>query len=204
MGEPVHGGAALQPSRNLEVVRQSANCFGLCNTRAFLEGAVTAADTTAAAAAEKSAASEAAKEVLAATRHAALVEARDGIVLTFAALKTEADATLAVIAKISMTRLAAIIRLLSGDAENVTSKTQEGKRVALKASDLQQMAVPYVKRWIRDGRPTMPVNFGALEPNQGGTSGGAPPRANPRNRNATERPRRTRLARLVLERTLHW
>jgi len=168
-----YGKAAPAPGDETSGRRQSANCFGLCNTRAFLEGAVKAADATVAAAAEKSAASEAAQEVLAAARQAALVEARDGMVLTFAALKTEADVTLAVVAKIPMTRLAALIRLLSGDAENVTTKTMQGKRVALKAGDLQQMAVPYVARWIRDGRPTMPVNFGALEPSQGGSSTGA-------------------------------
>ena len=147
--------------------RQSANCFGLCHTREFLEGAVKAADTTAAATAEKGAANEKAKEALAATRHAALVEARDSMGLTFAELLTDADVTVAALAKIPMPRLAALIRLLSGDAENVTSKAQDGKRVALKAADLQQMAVPYVARWIRDGRLTMPVNFGALGPSQG-------------------------------------
>ena len=87
--------------------------------------------------------------------------------ITFAELLTEANVTVAAVAKISVTRLAALIRLPSGDAENVTSKVQEGKRVALKAADLQQMVVPYAARWIKDGRPTVPVNFGALGPSQG-------------------------------------
>ena len=194
-----YGKAQPAPGDETSGRRQSANCFGLCNTKAFLEGAIKAADKTVAEAAEKSAASEAAKEVLAAARHAALVEARDGMDLTFAALLTEADVTLAVVAKIPMTRLAALIRLLSGDAENVTSKTLEGKRVALKAGDLQQMAVPYVARWIRDGRPTMPVNFGALEPSQGGSSTGA--HITPAPGMIPNRHRRTRL---VLERTPRW